>query len=986
MKKGSNFRTFLKKNAVVLVLSLIALIFTLQIIGKPLLLPFRRGVELDAPSAAYFGDSGSVIIDRIGSRLLFLDENERLQRVETLNSAAQLDYFSGVTYFDGSFYIWGHKMVKDSGYTKYDQILRYDTDGRFIETVYEADRTGRSVERCMILDVDIYDGTLYVTEINNDPHNFWDCGAVVYSRPLNDPQAALETVYLEATTWVCSANYLPQEKLLYVSNQFGQLYSFSDEEALTVPFAKDSYVKNILIPDSGTVIWCESDTRSLYCNDRLILENTSAYNNLSVDKGGFAFDDEIGSCLNRVKLATGEVSILTEVRFAPLFGILTSLRFVSPIFLALVLLWVFLRRSFKGRKQGEFSLSRKSAMILALFLISCLLSVFYTLQVVKTHEESRDDEITVMSRYFSDSVDRGTLQDAVFRKEYLHDSEAFEHWKDSWGLLNNYYGDFRDREDETAKAAYISFYSRVGDDYLCVFDSWTVNPIGSKLVGVSASEDTRTDQIRVFERASESIIYKTTPITNGDDEPVALLLLGMDYQLTRQQIFTKCLDMTLKLTIFFITAFLLLLEGKKLIEGLRKKKALEKDNAPNSELAVLRPLLFLFNLTSSFDGVILVLVAKDMLDGANVSDGMRLTLMAVPALVAGIGAILGLPLCNLLSGRLPVKKLTVASCIVCLAAFIGMSLSVHWNIFVLFCILKFFGSILNSVLYGTFAAIPLREKDEQARYRAINEAEMGRISSTILGPLLGGVVAQAFSNEAIYLLNAASFLPVIGLLLVAMPDNTFYTVRKKTVTAGKGLVKYVLSLPTLAYLLLLVIPAMTIGGYKSYLFPIYLSAMDLPQIYITFFYVLALTVAMLLIPAITNALKDADHWKKTVVTLVLIGTAFLGFLVNRTFYWAILILVVNTVLEKILKVSMTMLWPRQARKFSLDLVSTSSVMSVFDQGAYALKETVLSMFLLLGNNFACVAVGIFCILCAGVFSALTGRSAMATPEPAEETV
>lgn len=988
----SELKQVTRKRAVMILLCILAGFFALQAIGKPLLLPFRWGVGLEAPSAAYFADEASVIVDQTGGRLLFLDRNEQLCRTERLDSSSLIDNIAGVTYHGGSFYVWGSKMVKDSGYTKYDRILRYDKSGKYCETVYEADRTERNSERCLILDVDTDGKRLWITEILNDPHNYWDCGVHVLMQPLAasasaDPLTALassdfcgpaEVMYYEMV-WVSYANYVPQDGSLYVTTNFGQLYHYAPGIAETVPFSETHYAKNILPLDADTIIWCESDTRSLYCNDTLLSANTNAYNNLAVDHDGFAYDDELTDCLHRVSLTGEEHGTLDFVPFSPVFGILTALRFAGPVFLLVsAAVWV-ISRSVRARKQRVGSLSQKVAMLLALFLIAGALSVFYTVQVVRAHKDARDNEITVMSRYFADTVDRSHLEGAVFRKAYLHDGEAYEQWKSDWGYFYDNFGDFRDREDPTAKAAYINFYQRVGDDYLCVYDSWTINPIGSKLVGSSASEE-RSSEIQVFRRASESIIYKTTPIYDGADAPVGLLLLGMDYQLTNSQIFAKCLDMTLTLTILFVTAFLLFTEGRRLIAGLRKKKEMQAQGVPNAELAVVRPLLFLFNLTSSFDGVILVLVAKGMLDSMQVSEAARLTLMAVPALVAGIGSILGLPLCNLLSSRVPVRKLTVCSCIVCMLAFVGMSFAVAGNLFVLFCLLKFCSSLVNSVLYGILSAIPLREEDEEKRYAILNDAEMGRISSTILGPLLGGVVAQLFRNEAIYLLNALSFLPVIALLLAAMPKNTCYTLKRKSLFAGKGFARFLFSVPTAAYLLLLVIPAMTIGGYKSYLFPIYLSAMDLPPIYITFFYALALTVAMLIITPITNALKDTDHWKKTVVTLLLIGTVFLGFAVNQTFYWAILILVINAVLEKLLKVSMAMLWPRQAKLHGLDLIPTSNVMSIFDQGAYALKETVLSLFLLLGNNFACIAVGGFCLICAVLFSLLTSRSAMAKQE------
>lgn len=189
--------------------------------------------------------------------------------MQTLSSASQIDFISGVTRQDGSFYIWGNKMVKDSGYTKYDQILRCSADGSELETVYRADRTQRDAERCLILDVDTDGRYLWITEILNDPHNIWDCGLTVLKADMKHPEQAPETVFRRESIWVCSAGYLPESGTLYVSNNFGELYRFCGDELLDTAYAKPHYVKNVLPVDEETLVWCESDTRDLYCNDRV---------------------------------------------------------------------------------------------------------------------------------------------------------------------------------------------------------------------------------------------------------------------------------------------------------------------------------------------------------------------------------------------------------------------------------------------------------------------------------------------------------------------------------------------------------------------------------------------------------------------------------------------------------------------------------------------------------------------------------------------
>ena len=110
--------------------------------------------------------------------------------------------------------------------------------------------------------------------------------------------------------------------------------------------------------------------------------------------------------------------------------------------------------------------------------------------------------------------------------------------------------------------------------------------------------------------------------------------------------------------------------------------------------------------------------------------------------------------------------------------------------------------------------------------------------------------------------------------------------------------------------------------------------------------------------------------------LGIIGAFFLGFGISPGITWAIIVLIVVSVLEKLCNVSREMLWPRMAAKYNFNAVELSGPMFIARQLANSLKEPILSLFLLFGNDRACVLFGVFCTACAALFLVTTAGSAL----------
>ena len=119
------------------------------------------------------------------------------------------------------------------------------------------------------------------------------------------------------------------------------------------------------------------------------------------------------------------------------------------------------------------------------------------------------------------------------------------------------------------------------------------------------------------------------------------------------------------------------------------------------------------------------------------------------------------------------------------------------------------------------------------------------------------------------------------------------------------------------------------------------------------------------------------HWKRSVLVLSAMGAFYLGYLLNSSILWVIILVVVCMTGGNMMNMSCDVLWPREAAKRGLDVSQISGIVSIIAGLLGALVQPILTTFMRSGTGNSVVILGIFAVICAVLFALLTRHSAMA---------
>ena len=389
----------------------------------------------------------------------------------------------------------------------------------------------------------------------------------------------------------------------------------------------------------------------------------------------------------------------------------------------------------------------------------------------------------------------------------------------------------------------------------------------------------------------------------------------------------------------------------------------------------------LFYTMDFIDTVVIVFVAKHLLQ----ESGMQETAfrLALPSLMVGIGTIVSFFIFNLIADRVYVKRIVRVCGITAFVMRVGLSVAVFSGNFVLFCLMKLLFDLSSPYIMCILQTMRIKADNESERYHCSREFSLGRTSGIMLGTLISGFVVQNISRSVIlYAISAVLILPLLLLLNQLLPDNTYYLApsgERNTARSG-GRLAFLFDKSVIVYFLFAMIPMYLIMGYRGYLFPLFADAVQMPTMYVTTATVMASALLFMLSDSIQSLLKRVDHWKTVVFGIGLIGIAFLEFAVNASIIWAMIMLVITGTAETVIMPAKEVVWSRQAKAKGISLESASAGVGLVYEAICALKETMMSAFLLLGSVSACIALGIFCLVFIVIFALFTRRKAMALPE------
>ena len=393
-------------------------------------------------------------------------------------------------------------------------------------------------------------------------------------------------------------------------------------------------------------------------------------------------------------------------------------------------------------------------------------------------------------------------------------------------------------------------------------------------------------------------------------------------------------------------------------------------------IAVLtRPFTLAITMLTSIDSVMTVLIARDLLSKAGMGESSPL--LAVPAVMLGIGLIVGQALYGACGRRVGLRRLMAVGAFVMLVCACATGAAVYSGVFWLYCAAKFAMAVPFGMLYVMGYSLQRLAVDDETRALAAGGVKRTDTSAAALGTVLGGYVAQTLGNVWVYALVAVACLPVILMALNLLPKGVDPLEKLAQPDSRRGRVfDFMKKRRTLALAFFVVLPATVAAGYASFLFPLFSSDLGLSKSDVNNIVVLGQLVVYLLIGSIERLETRRGRWQVSACAVGLLGVVFLLFAINTTLAWSVAVIAIVAVLCKATD-GWKAMWLKTAGEEGAPAGGATSAMFATRSLALIAQPFILSALLGATDSVAVIVIGVICAVCALAFFFATRHTLLA---------
>ena len=982
---------------VLALLAVFSAVFLMATYGTALLSAPFASVRLNGPVAVDSDGEQTAIADTESRRVLILNaEGDLTGAVDCTTMDSPIDSVTDVCVSGGCVYVAGALYVPDSSVATKERVVMYDKGGNLLGMVYEADSSA-------------------------DPGE----GATTTIKRLSDAMggvvAAVETVDLRGDD--------VQELVAEETLDF--LLLSPDEQARKVSAGKDDELGDLGIYDVG---YLPADDRHVILSSRGIIDDTAADDSrlypdrvfTSVDAGDegtvYACDDvsgglcvifEDGTCEevvtgdgydrvhvngavvsicdreeNLVKLCDRDGVVTREfVQVEPSIGFSIRMTLVWACALYLVALAVVLavrkihRRIASGHTEGFGPMLASAAVVVAVGVAVASLS-FGSFQSMQANRAS---EIGMCADYLAtDVLALGDLMEKCDDRDAIRANG--EDLAEALVNIGSIIGQTSMLVGSAGDNGIGLYYTLYGKDDAGVF--YLMDSDGEHVLGTSApasddalmtafeGEPDRDSTLYTGRTLRDATQYRLVKIPTSDFSGVAgVIELGSRTRSFESDLTGGIARQVLTLLVMVLVVYLSYAEIRACARCLFSYRELRERRANDALAALTRPFTFCITILSSIDGVMTVLIARELLVAADMS--AQSPLLGLPAVMLGFGLMIGQVLYGRLGSMVALRRLAALGAVAMLLCALFTTIVVGvLGLFWLYCIAKLAMSIPFGLLYTLGYSLPRIAESDEARALAAGGVKRTDTSAAALGTVLGGYAAQTLGNAWVYVLIAIACLPVLLMALNLMPKGSRrLEPPARDAQVRRAMTRFVKSVPALAIALLVVLPATVAAGYASFLFPLFSADLGLQKADINNICVLGQVVVYVCINHIDAAEAHNGKWLVTTVAVTLLGAVFLLFSLNTTLVWSIAVIALVGVFGKSSD-GWKAMWLHMAGRADVPAGAATGAMFAVRSLALVVQPFILSALLWATNSVAVIVIGALCVMCAALFFLATRRTAL----------
>lgn len=970
----------LDKKKILFILSIvIAVVLTIRTIGYSIVLPFPSHVDLDMVVASDINKYGaSVVADTQGERMILLDNDLKVKKIIKMGGSSLLDHIVATAYDDEHFYIAGTKMVKNSDQVYADRVVRYDLNGKNPVLIYEI-KAETNRDYGLIMSLSYNDNKVYISTSDIRTDQGFYLSSVIEADVSDISNIKTSYIISDVSDLVYSASFDPVEKVFSGADYFGRAFVYDVNGKRDVAVADDKFVTCMMHLGFDQYLFIDGHEYATYINDQKLCTNKPL--SLAYCDKSYVYYNDIGTGEHVIyDINTGETLSFSQFDYSFSFILKCIIDIAGIAYLSVLLLILIFKAVRNAFKEKKYESIKRASIILIGIIAIVFISSFYTKEVVSIKENAQTKGMFLSGDYFAKTIDRELTNGIDFCDGGIIDIN--DDYKEAAYYYNDYFGKYSDLSLSHDYSTNIRLFWKEDDGYAMITDTSYGAQIGGFVKNQYAGEffgnDFNNPNIEIYSNGFVKYYLYTSPVYDDNGEITGFVQIFQDYNYANSKVLSDVVELSMRLITIFVAIYVLSTEAKAFIVGLNEKKrrTLAGDALP--ALSMMHTINFCYALMFGFINVILVLIAKDLCVAEGYDEATTTYLIGIPALLTNLGNAIGAALYMFVSKKMSAKKMMVFGASFMMAAFIATVYAVKIESFVLFCTVLPLASVASGLPFSTMKGLILFANNEEEQFKYNKEFGDGSTTSQIAATMVGGLVAQTFGNAAVFICSAGAAALLIVISIAVLPKGIYFSSNK---TEGKkcgfkDIVKFLTSGPMLGFLIFFVLPFAVNCGYKSFIFPVFSTAMNLSKSWVSNLNVFSKTINMIVFEPISKALKKFDYWVGACLSLLIIGIGFLLFAVNSTIYWAVIMLVITGLAEKYMSNMKTILWGRQAEGMGYQKTELSGVVINAEQTVWVAQSPVMSFMLSFGNVLGCVLTGgAFCAACAG-FTLLTKNSSM----------
>ena len=993
--------TFRKSHIVLAVLAILAAAVLFITYGTTLPSAPFASIPLEGPSAVDSNGHMTVIADTESHRALILNEENALTGVVRCDTTeSPFDAITDVSVSNDRVYIAGVRFAPDSDTIQKEVVASYDKGGNKQGIEFELQGTDDVSPAIKSLS-NAQDGVVvsYWKDLENDAEKSGSSDDqstaynIVFQLVGSHEDKVLETITInEVATYDTAFSFSPKIQYTTLSVRGKLNDSLSEYDASVY---QDHVFTAIDLDDaSQTLFACDDTSGAVYAISEKPNDKDTAKSIL--EGTGYRSVHANGNVLSACNIKTNEAKLcdtsgavhatLTSVTPSIGFSLRMLLVWASALYLVGLALFCAIRKVITLLRTGQTQAFGPMLLGAAVIVVIAIAIARLSYSSYRTTLDDRAKIINMAADHLGSISDTASADmELANNRKMLHGT--YEQLEEA---LSHAFA------AQTAALSIVSSANNNGIGMYCTLygkdDKGIFYLYGSSneyVLGTSANSSNNDSLAAAFENPEkentellrghtlrDATQYRLVQIPTKDGKGVAgVLEVGSRMRTFQNAVAASQIQRVIALIVMILAAYLMYSELRACGHCLLVYQRHRRKDRYDAVAMLTRPFTLAITMLSSIDSFMTVLIARDLLKASGMTDTSQL--LPIPAVMLGVGLIIGQALYGLLGARVGLRKLMSRGALVVMLCACFTIYTVITQNFWLYCAAKLTLAIPFGTLYTMGYSLPRLAKDDETRVIASGGVRRTDTSAATLGTILSGYAAQLLGNQWVYVLVAIACIPVFIMAINLLPKGIPPAEKIAQRGVHKGnIFEFIRSRPALCIALFIVLPTTIAAGYTSFLFPLFSTDHGLSKADANNIFAMGQLIVFVTIGIIERNEGRIGRWRHAFLAIGLLGAVFLLFSINATLAWSVAVIALVAFLGKSSD-SWKGLWQQAAGAVDVPAGQAVGAMFAARSVCMVVQPFVMGALLNVADSVAVIILGVFCVLCSVLFFLFTRKTPLA---------